>query len=68
MIFLSPFSRLQEVGTVPVSSLAFFNKAMQIDVLPWFEVGWTLQPSAGVLHSSSSRLVSSAAVKPSVWE
>lgn len=37
MIFLQLFSRLQEVGTVPVSSLAFFNKALQINALPWFE-------------------------------
>lgn len=44
MIFLQLFSRLQEVGTVPVSSLAYFNKALQINALPWFEVmetkGW----------------------------
>lgn len=38
MIFLQLFSRLQEVGTVPMSSLTFFNKALQINALPWFEV------------------------------
>lgn len=38
MIFLQLFSRLQEVGTVPASSLAFFNKALQINALSWFEV------------------------------
>lgn len=38
MIFLQLFSRLQEVGTVPVSSLAFFNRALQVGALPWFGV------------------------------
>lgn len=56
MIFLQLFSRLQEVGTVPVSSLAFFNKALQINALPWFEVAG--KPSAGLSHSASSLLLS----------
>lgn len=65
MIFLRLFSRLQEVGTVLVSSLAFFNKALQINALPWFEVvetkGWfvplCLLPSPELLDRSEFIIV-----------